>query len=298
MLLDCNELYALRLNNCNKDTINKIINSSDFPIGRMDCVTRKIYCRSENASGLTAPEGWVFSYNINEETAEPSLPKVYEPYEYNNDELIAKAVTIVNESHTDLIGMFYNCYNLRSIDTQYWNTINVTDMSHMFENCIKLTQLDSTKINTSNVTNMYRMFWNCHNLTSLNVNNFNTNKVFNMSQMFTSCSRLTELDLSNWDTSNVTNMYMMFSDCSNLRKLNLSNFNIGNSVGTREMLHNCDSLIELRLDNCNNTTISEIINSYWFTTNAIAGGRRIYCKKTNATGLTPPTNWEFVYIDE
>jgi surface protein len=62
MFYGCTALHTLRLDNCNNDTISKIIASSGFPTGTIEGITRTIYCKEENAAGLTAPNGWVFSY--------------------------------------------------------------------------------------------------------------------------------------------------------------------------------------------------------------------------------------------
>ena len=55
-------LAILRLDNCSNDTINKIITTSGFPTSIIDGVTRTLYCKEEEAAGLTAPTGWEFSY--------------------------------------------------------------------------------------------------------------------------------------------------------------------------------------------------------------------------------------------
>lgn len=62
MLVGCDKLQELRLDNCDNDTINKIITSTGFPTGTANGTTRKIYCKEANAAGLTAPDGWVFEY--------------------------------------------------------------------------------------------------------------------------------------------------------------------------------------------------------------------------------------------
>jgi surface protein len=58
----CNKLRTLRLDNCSKDTIRKIKTSEGFPTGKINGTTRKIYCKEENAAGLTAPDSWEFVY--------------------------------------------------------------------------------------------------------------------------------------------------------------------------------------------------------------------------------------------
>ena len=39
-----------------------IITTSLFPTGAILDVTRKIYCKEENAAGLTPPNGWIFVF--------------------------------------------------------------------------------------------------------------------------------------------------------------------------------------------------------------------------------------------
>ena len=158
---------------------------------------------------------------------------------------------------------------------------------------------DVIKINTSNMTSMKYMFTYCNKLITLDLSNFNTSNVTDMQSMFTNCSNLTSIDLSNFDTSKVTNMAGMFSYCNKLITLDLSNFNTSNVTDMDYMFSNCTKLHTLRLDNCSNATISKIIKSYNFPTNAITGvTRKIYCKEENAAGLTPPTNWVFEYVKE
>ena len=62
MFYNCTSLYTIKLNNCNNYTIRRIINSESFPTDAIDGVTRKIYCKEENAAGLIAPTNWVFEF--------------------------------------------------------------------------------------------------------------------------------------------------------------------------------------------------------------------------------------------
>ena len=221
-------------------------------------------------------------------------------------------------------GLFSNCESLTQLDLSNWDTSNITDMCYMFRECTNLTQLDVSNFNTSNVTNMNRMFYKCESLTELDISNFDTSNVTSMGAMFYKCQSLIQLDISNWDTSNVTDMSSMFGDCQSLIQLDISNFNTinvtnmgwmfsgcdnltsldlsnwdtSNVTNTNGMCQYCTSLTELRLDNCSNNTISKIITSKSFPTNAIDGvTRTIYCKEENAAGLTPPTNWVFSCIN-
>ena len=58
----CTSLHTLRLDNCSNDTINKIITSAYFPTNEIKGITRKIYCKEENAAGLTEPTNWKFEF--------------------------------------------------------------------------------------------------------------------------------------------------------------------------------------------------------------------------------------------
>jgi surface protein len=127
----------------------------------------------------------------------------------------------------------------------------------------------------------------------------NTSNITSMDSMFSNCEKLTTLDLSNWDTRNITSMDHMFSSCYNLTSLDISNFDTSNITIIYYMFHTCSKLHTLHLDNCSNDTISKIITSSGFPTNVVDGViRTIYCKESEAAGLTPPTNWVFSYITE
>ena len=59
---NCNSLHTLHLDNWDNETISKIIRCSYFPKNAIEGVTRTIYCKEENAAGLTPPTNWVFSF--------------------------------------------------------------------------------------------------------------------------------------------------------------------------------------------------------------------------------------------
>ena len=284
MLEDCGALHTLRLIDCSNDTINKIINSLDFPTDTIEGITRKIYVNPDDIGDLEEPENWVF---VNYKTGEvinpkPIIPEPEQPEEGSyvpgkfEGSSITEVTTIVNSNHTDLSYMFYHCTNLTTI-----NGIDTWD--------------------TSNVTNMKYMFYDCYHLTSLDLSNFDTSNVTDMSYMFRYCDGLTSLDLSNFDTSSVTNMQYMFGGCATaLKTLDLRNFDMSNVSNTDYMFTNCDNLRTLRLNNCNRNTISKIINSLGFPTTVTNDGqnRYIYCKRAEASGLTLPSYvWKFEYVD-
>jgi surface protein len=249
----CYELRTLRLDNCNNATISKIVNSAALPTMNLgDGTMRKIYCKQENITGLTAPKSWVFVDYMTGEEIVPEMPEepdvsLYVPGEFSNKSDITEVRTMVNDTHTSLGSMFNSCINLASIiGIEDWDTSNVTDMSYMFNYCAKLITLD--------------------------LSNFDTSKVTDMSFMFNSCTNLEEVDLRNFDMTNTTNAKGMFSTCYELRTL--------------------------RLDNCSNATINKIITSNYIQTGTVNGTtRKIYCKEANASGLTAPNGWEFIFVE-
>ena len=118
------------------------------------------------------------------------------------------------ERVTSMLGMFYCCESLTSLDLSHFNTANVTSMSCLFVDCKSRTSLDLSHFNTEKVTDMRFMFAECKSLTSLDLSHFNTRKVTDMSCMFQNCQSLTSLDLSSFITRNATNMSYMF--CGNV----------------------------------------------------------------------------------
>ena len=218
-------------------------------------------------------------------------------YDYKGTELDVS--NLDTSKVTDMGRMFYNCWSLTSLDVSGWDTSNVTAMSNMFCNCHLLTSIDVSNFDTSKVTDMGLMFGCCYNLPLLDVSGWDTSKVTAMSNTFWKCQSLTSLDVSGWDTSKVTAMGSMFDKCTSLTTLDVSNFDMTKVTNTSNMFNSCTSLHTLYLDNCSNDTISKIISSKGFPTNAIEGvTRTIYCKEENAAGLTAPNNWVFEYIDK
>jgi hypothetical protein len=62
MFDSCTSLQELHLDDWNNDSIGRLISHSELPTNAIDGVTRTIYCKEENAAGLTPPENWQFSY--------------------------------------------------------------------------------------------------------------------------------------------------------------------------------------------------------------------------------------------
>ena len=89
---------------------------------------------------------------------------------------------------TRMIGMFYGCSSLASVDLSGFDTSQVTNMRSMFNGCSSLTTLDLSGFDTSQVTNMSNMFSGCSSLTTLDLSSFDTTKAMTPANMFRGCS--------------------------------------------------------------------------------------------------------------
>jgi surface protein len=263
----CRELRTLRLDNCNEDTIRKIIESRDFPTGG----TRKIYCLEKNVANLAPPNGWEFVDAVTGEVIVQEEPEFYSPGYYKGRD-IEEATTMVTSEHDNLSEMFQDCKNLRTI-----NGINEWD--------------------TSNVTNMDNMFKSCNSLVSLDLSKWVVSKVKSMSDMIQGCDSLVSVNASNWDVSSVTNMWGMFADCRSLEELDLSGWDMTNVNKTTYMFNNSSNLRTLILDNCDKETIRKIITVDSFPTGDIGVLRQIFVK-VDVSDLTEPSGWVFSPLAE
>ena len=127
----------------------------------------------------------------------------------------------LNTTHvTDMSKMFYNCYNLNSLNLSQFNTGNVEKMNEMFYNCHELNSLDLSAFNTTKVNNMYRMFYYCF-VKTIDLSSFNTANVENMNEMFAGASLVVNIYTSDsFKTDKLTNSKDMFYLCAKLPNFN------------------------------------------------------------------------------
>ncbi|WP_418851800.1 BspA family leucine-rich repeat surface protein [Prevotella sp.] len=127
----------------------------------------------------------------------------------------------LNTTHvTDMSKMFYNCYNLSSLNLSQFNTGNVEKMNEMFYNCHTLNSLDLSAFNTAKVNNMYRMFYYCF-VRTIDLSSFNTANVENMDEMFAGASLVVNIYTSeSFKTDKLTTSKYMFYLCTKLPNFN------------------------------------------------------------------------------
>lgn len=150
---------------------------------------------------------------------------------------------------TTLSSFFEELKSLTSIiGLENLNTTHVTDMSKMFYNCYNLNSLNLSQFNTGNVEKMNEMFYNCHELNSLDLSAFNTTKVNNMYRMFYYCFAKT-IDLSSFNTANVENMDEMFAGTSLVVNIYTSDsFKTDKLTNSKDMFYLCEKLPNFNKD--------------------------------------------------
>ena len=184
-------------------------------------------------------------------------------YGFSNLSSITGIGNLKTDNVTDMSGMFYECYRLKSLDVTGFKTDNVTNMYQMFCECASLTSLDVTGFKTDNVTNMYQMFYNCWLLTSLDLSGFKTDNVYDMGEMFAYSWGLTSLDVTGFKTDNVMNMNGMFYRCSNLTSLDLTGFKTDNVTRMDGMFYGCSSLTSLDLSGFNTDNVTNMSSMFY-----------------------------------
>jgi surface protein len=132
--------------------------------------------------------------------------------------------------------LFYQCYNITSLNLSGWSPSKVTTMKWMFHNCTSLQSIDLTNWDTSSVIDMYSMFYKCP-LSYIDVSSWDTSKVSDMRWVFGECLSLDNLDVSGWDTSSVTRMDALFYKCQSLKTVNVSNWNTSNVTNMYDLFY-------------------------------------------------------------
>ena len=198
--------------------MNKIINSINFIIGKIEITTEDIGKEIQLIN------------NKNE-------------YDYGINNDIEKNILIIinGKIYNNILTFNFDTVGVKKI---YYMSEDLTNMSYMFGDCCKLKEINLESFDTSQVINMTYMFWGCFGLKQINLKSFDTSKVTNMSGMFGGCSGLKELKLpDSFDTSKVTNMSYMFSRCSGLKKIDFpEKFNTASVTNMQEMFFKCSAL--------------------------------------------------------
>jgi surface protein len=237
----CNRLHTLRLDNCNYDTISKIINSSNFPTGEATNAEgyplnapRQIYVQEANAAGLTAPDGWEFVYVESSEGGEPGTGGM--PGIGGGDEPEGPTITPDPEpsepSDTYVI-------SFSTIGSKQLTVNNVDVTNQVVETGIGVDGTISCKYET---TEVIRQASFKDNTDLVRVFSLDSSNILDMSEMFDGCTSFVGI-IGTIDTSSVLNMSYMFRNCTSLSSIPDSYFtSMANVMDMTGMYYNCSSM--------------------------------------------------------
>ena len=279
MFRSCIALKNLYLDNCNKETIEKIINSSNFPTNKIAGETRIIHCKKENAADLQEPQNWKFIFDVEEEPEEPEVPvePPIDPEEPSEPEL-------PEEPEEPEIPLY---------EKGQFEGTDVTEVVTMV---------------TSKYYALDNMFDGCTNLVSVNTQDWDVSNVWSMDCMFRNCSSLVSLDLGNWTPYISGWTQNMFAGCTSLQTLDMRKFcidylNVEEDYVVKGMFTNCTSLKNIRLDYCDAFTIDQIIRELPNNSKTVGEGT-IFCKSANLRdeekeidNTTPPSGWKYIFTN-
>ena len=169
--------------------------------------------------------------------------------------------------------MFYNCYELESLDLSSFRTTELGNISSIFNGCNSLVYLDLSnwefrniifskaifdnlpslkhlklcKVN-SYLSSMRYVFSKLKYIISLDLSDFYTSNIIDMYGMFLNSTKLKYLDLTNFDTREVQIMWFMFDGCSSLTSLDLSSFDTSKVTDFDVVFRNLYSLNYIKLN--------------------------------------------------
>ncbi len=166
-------------------------------------------------------------------------------YYYNGTELDDELANLNTSNITSMKYMFYNCFNLTSIDLTDWDTSKVTTMEQMFYNCQQLVSIDGlSNLNLGSLTSLARFAANS-SVQSINIDVNNTGTI-DVQSMFEGDRSLISATISN--LKNITAINSMFSQCANLETVNMTSCTLSSNCRyLTGMFYNCSSLTTLDL---------------------------------------------------
>ena len=103
-----------------------------------------------------APTASMNAVNIEDEESDYEIKLWLDPTDKTAYYYAETEKVYLNE---DMNSMFYNMFNLTTLDLSNFDTSRVTDMGSMFHNVSSLTALNLSNFDTSRVTNMASMFY-------------------------------------------------------------------------------------------------------------------------------------------
>ena len=157
------------------------------------------------------------------------------------------ATSLSSQTH-NFWRMFYNCLNLKTINTDVLCQVKPNGLSFAFYYCQSLETLDLSSMDVSNCTSLECAFRTCNKLQTLNLSNWDTSKVSNFWCAFAYDAVLTEIiNIENLNTSNATNMGEMFNGCKTLTSLDVSNWNFTKCTTINQFIRDTTNLVDFNM---------------------------------------------------
>ena len=116
--------------------------------------------------------------------------------------------------------LFYHCHSLESIDYPIIAN-NINNLTFVFSDCYSLKSVNLQKFNTTNSRYLQNLFHNCYSLKSIDISTFRFRYSPTLSNMFSGCYSLTSVDFSKVNSNKVT-FDKIFYDCPSLSFVNFS----------------------------------------------------------------------------
>ena len=133
------------------------------------------------------------------------------------------------ENTEDLVCMFMDCSQLKTIDLSSFKLKRAEYIHAMFSNCAKLETINfGTGFNTERVEMLQSMFENCKSLKELDLSGFDTRKVFRMDRMFYMSDNAQTMQSA--QKANTTNLDDMFKEPTGLEEIDLSGSDTSNTT--------------------------------------------------------------------
>ena len=120
------------------------------------------------------------------------------------------------------VGMFENCYNLKSINLEFLKNANhLINTNEMFKNCVNLTEIEFPEIETHELLFANEMFSGCISLTSINLEKLKIDNLKYITKMFYNCINLEYLNIYHLNTTKIVNADNIFGGIPTSRAIKL-----------------------------------------------------------------------------
>ncbi|MCQ2185413.1 MAG: BspA family leucine-rich repeat surface protein [Bacteroidales bacterium] len=166
-----------------------------------------------------------------------------------------------------MMGTFYNCQELTSLNLSSWELSGIVEPYFAFEGCQKLTSITWPSGKTfPKDQDLWcgEMFKGCRSFTSIDLSCFDGCKISGANEMFNGCTNMVNIDMTDIDMSGCAEYDGMFMGCENLATLDLHNFGWSNTGGDRltSAFNGCSSLESINLGNFNIQNVTRADNVF------------------------------------